>query len=524
MDHIDFADYSDSPQHPHTPIATIEHDFSDSEHHSLHTSSGPDDAIFDAPSTHSSPHTSPHHSDDEISSLAASSRMPSYVTPNRPSSPYTPLTMRSPFRNPSSVRAIQLETTPPPFIMSPVSQRQAQLQEFRLGMGSRNSTPRSNRSGQSAMRSPSRLSVARKEKVRKEHPLVLLHVTVLPIGMPWSRESMESVLPEYVLEGVKLLGEKVTETVLERGILIPHPREDYELLEERLLESLELQVPRILKCGHFHLEEGGEEEEGYESDKDGDGNVCQDCGRRIWDGKTGSGVGKKRWDIKIYAANGLMRAGAWSAAWREMERVDVEIGVWIEEGMRRELEARREEEESRGCVPEAHEADQAHTERRTVDAERMREIYGDDAQAYVDGFAETEKVRSSTSTQKRHKGGEVSLWVLAGYYLQRMMQDRKNLAILLLSIVVLFLSVGRSAPPALSTTMAELTPAPVSSIVESITSCIPPKASFIADTASAEPSTSEAASTLASTLAAITASVGETQEAAMEAVAELLGD
>jgi len=33
---------------------------------------------------------------------------------------------------------------------------------------------------------------------------------------------LESVLPGYILENWKLLQEKATETVLERGILIPH--------------------------------------------------------------------------------------------------------------------------------------------------------------------------------------------------------------------------------------------------------------------------------------------------------------
>ena len=48
----------------------------------------------------------------------------------------------------------------------------------------------------------------------------------------------------------------MTQTILERGALIPQPRENYKLLEERLLKSLELKVPRILKYGHFYKEEG----------------------------------------------------------------------------------------------------------------------------------------------------------------------------------------------------------------------------------------------------------------------------
>ncbi|MCJ1392319.1 hypothetical protein MMC18_005186 [Xylographa bjoerkii] len=485
MDHIDFAN---SGNHAHSPpafsqphdtvLASIEDDLSDSELHSRH-SSGPDDAVFDTLRHHDSHHSSPHTSDDDISSLAASSRIPSFnATIHRPSSPYTPLKTRSPFRHPSSVHAIQLETTPPPFVMPPSSQRQQELraQDSRLGTPTRNSTPRSGRS----VRSPSRMSVVRKEKVRKEHPLVLLHVTVLPVGLPYSREVMESVLPAHVLEGWKLLGEKVTSTVQERGILIPHPREDYDLLEERLLESLELKVPRILKCGHFHLEEGELEEEDNESETDED--VCEDCGRRVRDGRMGSGTGSKRWDVKVYAANGLMRAGAWGAAWREMERVDVEVGPWIEEGLIRELEARREEEELRGPSEYGHEV-QMNTEpvqrAGNIDAERMREIYGKDAQAYVDGFGESPKARRQSLPRHRYESQDVELLVLLRNYVRLVMRDRRNLVIVLLSMVVLFLSVGRSAVPEAASPSTQLIPSAVigafesaQAVVESARGCV----------------------------------------------------
>lgn len=296
----------------------------------------------------------------------------------------------------------------------------------------------------------------------KEHPLVLLHVTMLPIGAPYSQEVLENVLPGYARENWKLLREKATDTVLERGILIPHPREDYDLLEERLLESLELKVPRILKCGHFHLGEGEgeadeEEEGGYESDEDAD--LCGDCGRRIRDGRFGSGTGSKRWEIRIYAANGLMRAGAWGAAWREMERVDVEIAPWIEDSVRRELELRREEEmrsreeEMRSVAPEQHGELPLHDEGRGVDPgrggidiDRMREVYGEDAQAYIDGLQEEAKVKRPRERKKRRRGQDVELWGLLRNYVHLMLQDRRNVAILLLSLLVAFLSLGDGKP------------------------------------------------------------------------------
>ncbi|MCJ1285249.1 hypothetical protein MMC26_004589 [Xylographa opegraphella] len=486
MDQIDFADTHSNQAHsptassqPKNPLlASIEDECSDSEPHS-HNSSGPDDTVFDNPTHHDSHHSSPHTSDDDISSLAASSRVPSYnAAAQRPPSPYTPLKTIFPFRHPSSVRAVQLETTPPPFVINRSGHRQQELQaqDSRFSTPTRNSTPRSSHS----VRSPSRMSGVRKEKVRKEHPLVLLHVTVLPFGLPYSREVMEAVLPGEILEGWKLLGEKITATVQERGILIPHPREDYDLLEERLLESLELKVPRILKCGHFHLEEGEVEEDDDESETDED--ICEDCGRRIRDGRMGSGTGTKRWDVKVYAANGLMRAGAWGAAWREMERVDVEVQPWIEDGLRRQLEARREEEELRGLGEpgyDAHLSPEPIHGVGNIDADRIREIYGEDAQAYVDGFEESPKILRQSFSRPRRDCQDVELWVLLRNYLRLVMRERKNLIIALLSMVVLFLSTGRNATPATVESLMQPVPSAVATgfesakgIVESAGECV----------------------------------------------------
>ena len=400
---------------------------SGSAHHS------PDEAVFDQPSRTSSPGTS-HGSEDDVSVIESS-----YEPLNHPSL-FTPQKSRSRFRNPSSVRAIQLDTTPP-HLATPSSQ-----QRQRLYTPSHHGTPRSTHSHRSAMNSPSKLSPTK--KMKKEYPLVLLHVTLLPMPLSYSPEILETVLPPSILANWKLLQEKATDTVLERGVLIPHPREDYDLLEERLLESLELRMPRILKCGHFHLspEEEADVETEADSETDAeDADICLDCGRRIRDGRFGSaGTGSKRWDIKLFASNGLMRAGAWSAAWREMERVDVEILPWMEEDMKRELELRREEEDRAR-------AEQAHAERDegigSLDDARLREIYGHDPQAFVDGLGDQMPATVSTPQQKPRKlpmegKDEVPLWDLLRDYMYHAAQDRRNLAIFFLSILVLFLSMG----------------------------------------------------------------------------------
>lgn len=431
---------------PHDfPIHSIEHDDDDdltSLSGSAHHSSGPDEAVFDAPLSHrSSPQTSPHHSDDNesISSFFSGSREPS-CPPEQPSSPYTPLITRSPFRNSSSVRAMQLEATPPPYL--PLSQSR---QRSAFPTPSRNGTPKSVRSGHSGIRmSPSKMSPTKRLNVKKEYPLVLLHVTLLPIPEIYSAMVMDQVLPGYLLENWKVLREKARDTVLERGILIPHPKEDYDLLEERLLESLDLKTPRILKCGHFHLDPdeeadvAGSDSEDDEDDDDAD--ICDDCGRRVRDGRYGSGSGNRRWDIKVFAANGLMRAGAWGAAWREMERVDIEIIPWMEEEVKRELALRTEEERKHAALLQEEIVTQSE-QRPNMDEERLREIYGNDIPAFTDSKAEqTPSLQPDPAPHRRQE--EVPLQDLLKNYLIAAAQDRKNIAIFVLTLFVLYLSVA----------------------------------------------------------------------------------
>lgn len=431
-------------------------------------SSDADEAVFDDESHHSSPRTS-HNSDDDISVLLPESK---YEISDRPhaSSPYATLKARSPFRNPSSVRAMQMDITPP-YLSSPKSQ-----QRYRFNTPSRNDTPRSVRSYRSmTSRSPTK-------KVKREFPLVLLHVTLLPIPVSYSPAIMQKVLPSHILENWKLLQEKVTDTVLERGILIPHPREEYELLEERLLESLELKVPKILHCGHFYRDEDEgphkNQSDHDDVDSDDDADICNDCGRRVRDGRFGTGTGTKRWNIKVFAANGLMRAGAWAAAWREMERIDVEITPWIDEDMKRQLELQNQEEATR--IPQQvqeENQDQSPLATSRMDEARMREIYGE-PQTYIDGSEDElsklpdncvspspdlqhehqsrpESTSDSRQTrpesplnsqyQRQTYAEPIPLEVLLRNYIYLAAQDRRNIAIFFLSFLVLFLALSKSA-------------------------------------------------------------------------------
>ena len=463
MDHVaieDFQDYqnpyaftdrADAQTLFHNKImSSIEHDYplDEADHDaslsgSPRHSSGRDSAVFDHVSTPSSPRTS-HHSSESISDLPTSTRHHSYAQDPHFTSPYRSHDSRSAFRNPSSVRALQMSTTPPPYL-TPSSQRR-----YKLSTPSRDGTPRSTHSLHSP-RTSSRLSPTKQPKVKKEYPLILLHVTLLPLHLPYSDTLLETVLPSSTLTNLHLLREKLTPTVLSRGLLIPHPREDYDLLESRLLESLELKLPRILKCGHFHLSADEEaeiiaaaEDDGLDIEDGGvaDADICEDCGRRIRDGRFGAtGEGERRWDVKIYAANGMMRAGAWGAAWREMERVDIEIGVWIEEDLKRELEFRMKEGEGQIVAPHEEEA------RSTgMDTARLKEIYGEDAQAHVDGLVDIQRPPSPPPLRKReHKyhpqrQQQIPLWHLLRNYIYLASRDRRNIVIFILSLLVLLLS------------------------------------------------------------------------------------
>ena len=392
-------------------------------------SSGSDEVVFDhdLPDGESSPGTS-HHSDDNLSDLPESRRNSSMDSGDS-AAPITPTKQRSPFRNPSSVRAMQLDTTPPYLRAS------THYAKYRMSNVSRDSTPKSVRSHHSVAKS-SRSSPTKIQK--KEYPLVLLHVTLLPVNCPYSQAVMETTLPPHVIENWKLLHEKASPTMLDRGILIPHPREDYDLLEERLLESLELKAPRILKCGHFHLtpEEEADiqaSDDEYETDEEQD--VCQDCGRRVRDGRFGAGAGQRRWSIKVYASNGLMRAGAWGAAWQEMERVDIEILPWVDDELRRQLDLRQEEESHQHLIGQ-----QIHESPWALDEERRREIYGDAGPPSFEPFLNDRHTDLSISARRPRR--EVALSELLLSYIRYLALDRRNVAIALLSISVLHLAIG----------------------------------------------------------------------------------
>lgn len=343
----------------------------------------------------------------------------------------TPPAARMPFRTPSAVRALQMSSPPQSVFSVPQSPRGAKA--GRLG------SPKG-RGG-----TPGRFRRGARLPPPEPAPLVLLHVTLLPLRWAWA-DVVAGVTPsakedtdadplvsdkvKTLREAWRLLVDRMGDTVLERGILLPHPQNDYEVLEERLLEAMELPLrrrARILECGHYLgpanemniVEDDDEEDTGGQT---GAYSVYAGREAKHWcatckgDVKLESLGPGKVYRIKVYASNGLMKAGAWAACWREMERVDVEVVPILEPDVQDELERiaarqhqERMEREAAEAADEEHSEDDEHhhidpaamlssppmgpnsakanqgammspqttaEDRRRRDAERLREIYG----------------------------------------------------------------------------------------------------------------------------------------------------
>ncbi|KAF1364511.1 hypothetical protein EJ07DRAFT_45394, partial [Lizonia empirigonia] len=353
------------------------------------------------------------------------------------------------------------------------------------------------------------------------------------------------IMPDWLVENYKLLEEKLQDIILmRRGLLIPHPRDEYELLEERILESLELKTPRLLKCGHFVAPEedtdkdedddsaidaedgasrmsGGtmtEDHEGIHTRRDSA--TCLDCHRELKKPGQGVGAGTRRFDIRIYAANGLMRSEAWTAAWTEMERCDVEISPWIPEDVRKTLEKRileeqeaarrkaaynaelqrrvqedalhqqklaaeavakkrQEEEDLKRSLEAAAAALQRSLEEKAADKERFEETMEEkieeakeeirlelESQAMLESNSVAERFRAMEEalrqyqnasrvqgrrgyTSSRPHAAQLPLGILLKNYLMVQAADPKNWAILLLTAAVGFMSMNMTtqAPP-----------------------------------------------------------------------------
>ncbi|KAM3422771.1 hypothetical protein BST61_g253 [Cercospora zeina] len=362
--------------------------------------------------------------------------------------PYTPPMIRPSFRRPESVKKMQMSSPTP----SERSLRRSLLSPTRAR------TPKSGRSSVKGSPARSKWAVGNMEVEKKEFPLVLLHVTLLPINPPWSPRNMEDTLPASTLESLRLLRSKVSETILQRGILVPHPSGDYELLEERLLEALELKPERITKCGHFRgrssvssTDSGlGSSVEGYE-----DSDACDTCHRHLNPINAAVSAGGRKWTIKVFAANGLMRASAWTAAWTEMERVDVEILPYIDEDLRTRLDTKMLEDAAEEDAQQQEEA------RKVSEAEqefRMRQEQSAkrSSERHIRQKAPTEGSSSGSAgphpsqpddLPRVYQPKDIPLSLLLRNYIFLLAQDKRNVLLFALAAVALAVALRASLMP-----------------------------------------------------------------------------
>ncbi|KAI0136846.1 hypothetical protein BJ170DRAFT_32923 [Xylariales sp. AK1849] len=438
-------------------------------------------------------------------------------------------TPRLPFRTTSDIRAMQMSSPTPSVIGSVIASPRSSKRPFptvsRLG------SPAASAQYSPKNRTPSRF------KVKKEAPLVLLHATLLPLRWMWgdlvnSLDSSEmSEEAKTLRESWRALQDRMGDTVAERGILLGHPQNDYEILEERLLEALDLPMrrrARILECGHY-LGPANENTLGDDSESEDDFDVvrppmkrrwCNTCKSEIRYDSLGPG---KIFRVKVYASNGLMRAGAWAACWKEMERVDVELEPLVEPsvqeeltrlaGAQREREAAQQqpldiaseiiqqvEEQQNASYSAQPDLMHAHVEvspihlepapvrrsmgeeRRYRDEERLREIYGvapdlepehmpssdaSEEQPYPDSYIPPPSPRPHSEKSyarrenPRHPYQSASLPELLLQSVRVLMRDTKNLVIIALSVFVLLMAL-RTTPqqPQFDSTIYEVKSTP----------------------------------------------------------------
>ncbi|KAJ5614693.1 hypothetical protein N7528_008347 [Penicillium herquei] len=349
------------------------------------------------------------------------------------------------FRKPSSVRAMQMHT-------EDEGEEEDYLTPPRRRAGIR--SPGSSGMKRSPYYSPN--TSANKPKVKKEYPLVLLHCNLLAPSLPvpgaaepQNQEIVEEVLPTQYWKRWRRLQEKAGSGVLrDRGVLISHPEDLYDMLEERLLESLELQRARVHQ-GHFlgHEESGlgsdGDLSDRDESETDDEqGEECLDCGGRV----LRTSDTNRKWEIRVFAANGLMRAGAWAAAWKEMEKVDVEVGVWLPSDVRRALEKRMAEARAAAPrqemqlipmpVPEVPVTQKIEPRRQSVQ-ESTRSFSGVSATlAPLPALMPPPPTEPFPEVRRQEPEHQIALGTLLINYIRLLASDKRNIALVAMSILV----------------------------------------------------------------------------------------
>lgn len=264
-------------------------------------------------------------------------------------------------------------------------------------------------------------------------PLVLLHVTLLPPRLPWNRTVLNAILSPELKRQFGVLRGATSGLVAQRGILIAHPREEFELLEESVLEALDLLPERIGHDGQYRPRTPSTMT-GAETDDEEETDVlpCDTC-QRVHVGDA--------WSVRVYAANGLMRAGAWAACWSEMERVDCEVRPCIAEHISRRLDDMQLAEDL------AIERQNIETSKRQLQSHPIAPIQ--EPALVITNKQCSPETQAKSSTMSRpasalqddlppiYKPKDVPLGLLLRNYLYLMLRDRRNVAIFFLGLILL---------------------------------------------------------------------------------------
>ncbi|KAG9663229.1 hypothetical protein KCU95_g19041, partial [Aureobasidium melanogenum] len=160
------------------------------------------------------------------------------------------------------------------------------------------------------------------------------------------------------------------------------------------------------------------------------------------------------WSVRVYAANGLMRAGAWAACWSEMERVDCEVRPCLSEHISRRLDEMQMAEdianEQGSHMPATrlmHERQTIQMPKRHVQSNPIAPI--EEPAVVAINKQHSSKTRSKSPTTPRpapalqddlppiYRPKDVPLRLLLRNYLYLMLRDRRNIAILFLGLTLL---------------------------------------------------------------------------------------
>jgi hypothetical protein len=188
--------------------------------------------------------------------------------------------------------------------------------------------------------------------------------------------------------------------------------------------------------------------------------TCSTCHQHVKPAQSGA-AGEKVWAVKIFAANGLLGPSAWAAAWSDMERVDVEIFPWIDADLRKQLDAAQteadaaqdllnEQEESRIRAILEEQARTAGEGRGPTSSDFALDPPAADPDRHLSpspAHASSSDPHNTTPRRKTRlslpeiyrRPADIPLSILLRNYLFLLAQDRKNVIIFVLGVLVLYL-------------------------------------------------------------------------------------